>query len=320
MIRLENGVGSKSRRSEQVARSEAECQRPKALHNGRLNIPTVSDDGGEGSSPPYFLVRNKDNVNAQLQRARGLITMWDFLVYKGRIGRTHVILNQIDDPSVLKMMPVRVRSRYFDDGRLYMSRKIRRRLGKYEKVPGLMQTLTYDPKKIGKREAWASYGKDTRRFINAVNQYRKRRGWRRLHYLWVVEVQSGTGYPHVHIFFPNLKWIAPLSIINGNWRYGRANIESPKKIKVNCAAYISKYLRKMQGWSDLHLALLWSGKCRMYSFSRGFSAKIEKHESEWLRWHVIETHNLEELEFNLMKGGYVIDITKFNRESPVSLN
>ena len=260
-----------------------------------------------GATPPSFLVVNMDNVNAQLHRALGLITMWDFLVYKGRVGRTHVILNQIEDPSVLKIMPVSVRSRYFDDGRLYISRKIRRRLGKYEKVPGLMQTLTYAPKEISKREAWASFGKDTRRFINAVNQYRKRRGWRRLHYLWVVEVQTGTGYPHVHIFFPNLKWIAPLSIINGNWRHGRANIESPKKIKVNCAAYISKYLRKMRGWSDLHLALLWSGHCRMYGFSRGFSAKVEKKESEWQRWHIIETSNLEALEKSLEDGGYQVE-------------
>ena len=248
------------------------------------------------------------------------MALWDFEVYIGRIGRTHVILNKIEDSSVLKIMPVSVRSRYFDDGRLHISRKIRRRLGKYEKVPGLMQTLTYDPKKISKREAWASFGKDTRRFINAVNEYRKRRGWRRLHYLWAVEVQTGTGYPHVHIFFPNLKWIAPLSIINGNWRHGRANIERPKKIEVNCAAYISKYLRKMRGWSDLHLAMLWSSKCRMYSFSRGFSATFEKKESEWQKWRIVRTDKIEELEYNLMKGGYVIDINKGSRESTVSLN
>lgn len=272
------------------------------------------------NTSPSFLVPNKDNVNSQLYWAKGLKTMWDFKEYKGRIGRTHVIMNQIADSSVLKIMPVSVRCRYFDDGRLYMSRKIRRRLGKYNKVPGLMQTVTYDPKTIGKREAWASFGKDTRRFINAVNQYRKRRGWRRLHYLWIVEVQPGTGYPHVHIFFPNLKWIAPLSIINGNWRHGRANIEIPTKIKVNCAAYISKYLRKMRGWSDLHLALLWSGKCRMYSFSRGFSAKVEKKESEYQRWRVVEVYDTEELEFNLMKSGYTIDITNANRASPVSSN
>jgi hypothetical protein len=277
-------------------------------HEDCLSSKTADSNGrgGVGSSPSFFPRPIKDNVNAQLWAAKGLLTMWDFLEYKGRIGRTHVILNLKGDSSTVKVMPVKCQSRYFDEGRLSMSRKIRKRLGKYEKVPGLMETLTYDPKKINKREAWASFGEDTRRFLNAVNQYRKRKGWRRLHYLWVVEVQPDTGYPHVHIFFPNLKWLAPLSILNGNWRHGRANIESPKKIKVNCAAYVSKYLRKMHGWSDLHLALLWSGRSRMYSFSRGFSAKIEKKDSEWQRWRVIETLNLEALEMSLEQGGYTI--------------
>ena len=78
-------------------------------------------------------------------------------------------------------------------------------------------------------------------------------------------------------------------------------------IKVNCAAYISKYLRKMKGWSDLHLALLWSGKSRMYSFSRGFSAKAEKKEAEWQRWRVIETSNRKAMEKSLEEGGYKVE-------------
>ena len=121
-------------------------------------------------------------------------------------------------------------------------------------------------------------------------------------------------------FFPKLKWIAPLDIIHGNWRQGRANVKSPKKIEVNCAAYVSKYLRKMDGWLDLHLALLWIGKCRMYGFSRGFSAKIEKPESEWQRRQIVEAKNLEELEFNLMKGGFVIDTAKSNGVVQLSLS
>jgi len=193
LLRLENEVGSKSRLNEQVARSAG-----------------GAGGGGSGSiaaapSPPSFLVHDMDNVNAQLCRTESLLAMWDFLVYKGRVGRTHVVLSRRDEASVLRIMAATCRSRYFRDGRFHISRQLRQRLGKYEKRPGLMQTLTYDPKKIGKREAWASFGQDTRRFLNAVNQYRKRRGWRRLHYLWVVEVQPGTGYPHVHIFFPNLK-------------------------------------------------------------------------------------------------------------------
>ena len=311
-LRLENEGGSKGRWNEQALGCETECQGG----NFELNDCLFSKDygvsrGGEAGacrpSPPSFLVHNRDNVNGQLWRARGLITMWDFLEYKGRVGRTSIILNKEENPSIVKIVEAKWKSRYFDDGRLNMSGKIRRRLGKYEKVPGLLETLTYDPKKIGKQEAWASFSKDTRRFLNAVNQYRRRRGWRRLHYFWVVEVQKETGYPHIHIFFPNLRFVAPLDILNSNWGRGRANISSPKKIKVNCAAYISKYLRKMRGWSDLHLALLWSGHCRMYGFSRGFSDKVEKKESEWRRWHVVETSNLEALENSLEEGGYMVE-------------
>jgi hypothetical protein len=248
-----------------------------------------------------------NNVNGDVYFARCLKTLWDFQVYKGRIGKTYIVLNKRNEPATMKVMPASCRSRYFDDGRVHMSSKIRKRLGKFERVPGLMQTLTYDPKRIGKGEAWASFGKDTRRFLNAVNEYRKRRGWRRLHYLWVVEVQPATGYPHVHIFFPNLRWLAPVEVLSGNWRQGRANVEKPKKIKVNCAGYVSKYLRKMHGWLDLHLALLWSGKCRMYGFSRGFSANVEKQESEWERWQIVETKDTEQLEKMLEGGGYAVE-------------
>ncbi|KSV17380.1 hypothetical protein CY91_01160 [Dehalococcoides mccartyi] len=279
-------------------------------------LPCVTEDqpsgGAEGRSsspvpPPSFLVQNKDNVNAQLYRAKGLITFWDFLLYKGRVGSTVVVLQNKEDTSQLKLMPATCQSRYFEDGRLKISRSIKKRLAKYENVKGLMETLTYDPKKVTKQEAWSSFSKDTRKFLNGINQYRKRRGWQRLHYLWVVEVQKETGYPHVHIFFPNLKWLAPLAIINGNWNSGRANIESPKSIKTNCAGYISKYLRKMNGWNDLHLALLWSGRCRMYGFSRSFSVKEEKNEAEWQKWAVLYPKDKDLLEKSLEEGGFKID-------------
>ena len=161
-LRLENGVGSspnnpESRRNEQVARSKAECQQPcvehDLCHKGTVNTINSGKEA-VGSRTPLFLVRNKDNVNAQLWRAKGLITMWDFLVYKRRIGMTNIILQEKLIPLSLKIMPVKCHSRYFNDGRLYISRKIKRRLGKFEKIPGLMETLTYDTKRISKQEAW----------------------------------------------------------------------------------------------------------------------------------------------------------------------
>jgi hypothetical protein len=53
LLRLENDGGSLSRRNEQVVRSD------------------VGEGGGGSHSPasPYFLVHNKDNVNAGLWRA-----------------------------------------------------------------------------------------------------------------------------------------------------------------------------------------------------------------------------------------------------------
>lgn len=292
------------------------CKTRMCEDNGSNYGKAVRGNGGGMVSPstlsttttPSFLVRNIDNVNGRYLYAKGLLTLWDFLEHKGRISKTHVIISKRNDASVLKIIPVKDKSRYFEKGRLIISWRIKKRLGKYKRVPGLMETLTYDPKKIGKQEAWASYGKDTRRFLNSINQYRKRRGWRRLHYLWVVEVQKETtGYPHVHIFFPNLKWLAPVNILASNWSEGRANVESPKKINVNCVGYISKYLSKMNGWTDLHLALLWNGGCRMYGFSRGFSVKEEEKEKEWQRWHVVKTDSIERLEKTLEEGGFKIE-------------
>jgi hypothetical protein len=233
--------------------------------------------------------------------------MWNFLAHKERVGMTHVLFNRKDSPSNIRILEGKHRSRYFPEGRAYIAWKIKKRLGKYSMVPGLMETLTYDIKAIPQMEAWACFGEDVRQFLNAVNAYRRRRGWRRAHYLWVVEVQPDTGYPHIHIFFPNLKWLAPVEILSSNWSHGRANVESPKKIMVNCAGYISKYLRKMEGWDDLPLAMLWSGRRRMYQFSRGFSAKVLKKESEWARWHVIQTDNLEQVLKTLEEGGYIIE-------------
>jgi len=64
-----------------VARSGAECQEVNSMHDDCLFSSNYAvSGGGEGSSPPSFLVLNKDNVNDELQKTRELATMWDFLV------------------------------------------------------------------------------------------------------------------------------------------------------------------------------------------------------------------------------------------------
>ena len=75
-LRLENGVDSsmnrqKSRRNEQVTRSEAECQRLYSEHDVCTKSTTNAFNSGKGgveAPSPSFLVLNKDNVNAQLHK------------------------------------------------------------------------------------------------------------------------------------------------------------------------------------------------------------------------------------------------------------
>jgi hypothetical protein len=90
----------------------------------------IGEGGGGSQKPAYpsFLVHNKDNVNGKLYWAWNLKVLWDFFVYKGRIGRTNIILNKKDDASVMKIMPASCRSRYFEDGRIHISWRIRKRL------------------------------------------------------------------------------------------------------------------------------------------------------------------------------------------------
>ncbi len=167
-------------------------------HNDCLNSGATDTRRAEGagSRSSFFPRLDSDNVNAVGSKAGELLAVWDFLEHKRRVGMTQVLFNRKDNRGAILIIGAQRRSRYFEEGKLYSAWKIEKRLGRFNRVLGLMETVTYDPKTISQREAWALFGKDTRRFLNAVNQYRRRRGWRRLHCLWVVEVQPGTGYPH----------------------------------------------------------------------------------------------------------------------------
>ena len=101
LSRLENEGGSKSRRNEQVARSEAECQRRNNLHNDCLSNPMIGENGGEGGVPSFFPCLTMVNVNGQIQKAAELLTMWNFLEHKVRIGNTYVIINRKAEPSIM---------------------------------------------------------------------------------------------------------------------------------------------------------------------------------------------------------------------------
>jgi hypothetical protein len=88
--------------NEQVARSDADMQ------EHCIGSTAIAGEGGGGShaaASPSFLVHNKNNVNAQLYRAPSLLAMWDFLEYKGRLERTHVLLNKKGEASLVQILP-----------------------------------------------------------------------------------------------------------------------------------------------------------------------------------------------------------------------
>lgn len=159
-------------------------------------------------------------------------------------------------------------SRYFDDGRNKIKKMILKKIGK-NISNGVMITLTYDPKKECRSDAWEHVGKHISMFFDWMNMYRKRRlkSKKRLTYFWVIEEQKGTGFPHIHIFFPGLKFVANFYDIKKRWKeYGSVHIGSYKSI--NVARYITKYIGKMKGFSLLALSYLWQFRRRIYSFSK----------------------------------------------------
>jgi len=260
--------------------------------------------GGVKGSLPSVLVSIRNNVNACDQDR----ILDDFQGYLDRVKNTQVILKH-KRATRFKVISGVYKSRYFEQGRIRIKKKIFARLGHWAYVPGVLLTLTFDTKRIGLQDAWAIYGSETRRFLNSINQYRRRRygkkgkKWRRLSYLWVVEEQRGTGYPHLHIFFPNLKWLASKKRIRKLWGWGRTNVIGRRTIHV--ARYICKYLTKFAGWSVKAQAMLWAYRGRLYALSRSFYARVSRPVSEWRPFAVIRLAlgDIYQLAFNLRNAG-----------------
>lgn len=219
-------------------------------------------------------------------------------------------------------------SRYFDSGRRRIKNRIMKKIGKKNIQNGIMITLTYDPVKVRRNDAWADVGRHISMFMDWSNMHRKRRmgAKKRLNYFWVIEEQEGTGYPHVHIFYPGLKFYAAFYDIKKAWKkYGSIDLKSYRG--VNIARYITKYIGKLKGFSLLALSYLWANRRRIYSFSKslqentGPGAVKEKRYELWgifngkkgygeysetekkFIWHgLMPVHEVLELEYGVEKG------------------
>ena len=192
------------------------------------------------------------------------------------------------------------RSRYFPGGRKRMQRNIKKRLGTRWFSPGVLFTGTYDPNRFTKDEAWGRISDDRKKILHALNMrlFRKRGKYGgSLKDLWAVEeipkyhvdkktessyYNTAHGYPHIHIFFPGLRWLASTEALNELWSVGLCDVVY--KDNINCASYLCKYISKLDDWTDYSQMLIWSLHKRVYGYTAcyrlpDFSEKIKSDSS-----------------------------------------
>jgi len=287
-FQLENDGGSKSRLNERVARSEAECQSPDYVHDDCHSTQNLGIGGGEGVSPPYVLVYNTNNTSQSCFEREELLTpeekieceTEDFLEYLELLEEKAILLRSKEEPSKGLIIKPCNSSRYFKGGRKKAKRNLRKRFGKNFTAPGVFLTLTYDPELCSRWEAWGRLSADLKRLLHNITVRYNRKGRKSPKYIWVIEEQKQTGYPHIHIFYPRLKWLLKKEDVNLLWKMGRTRVEYANS--VHLGGYVCKYITKMGGWSDESLAFIWKNKIRMYGYSRCYNlAKQPKKKPEW---------------------------------------
>jgi len=233
-----------------------------------------------------------------------------FDAYKNKVASRGVIFEKVDKKTgAVKNLLVSgaASSRYFEAGRGFIRRKLHRRLPK-QSIPGCMLTLTVDPKRYTQLDAYGQIWQQFRLFRARLASWRKRNGMKEtLEYIAVLETTKA-GYPHLHVVFPGLKWLAPKGLISSWWAMGSTNIKGPRP----CSPihYACKYISKLKGWDNLSLASIWWTQTRLYSMSQNFYGFVEKVLSGWVVSAIIravswKSRNLAQ-EMNICEG-YIID-------------
>lgn len=202
-------------------------------------------------------------------------------------------------------------SRYTEAGIEKIKENLHKRLSAYPATFGIMLTLTVadppekQPKYHGKQlvEAWRTINQHGAEFTDELNKYRKRHGLKRVRaYVKVLEIQPGRNYPHLHIYFPGLKYLAPIRYLQKIWPEGNVDIEHTDS--TSPSNYVTKYLSKMDGRDFMNL-MLYSFALRLFSNSRGLKyAAIIKTDKGW-RFLSTGTHSaIQDQADQYLKAGY----------------
>ena len=218
-----------------------------------------------------------------------------FSEYINELAEKAVMLKHREDPERGLIIKPSDSSRYFPGGKRKAKRNIRKRFGVNYKAPGTFVTFTYDHEKFSRWEAWERLKKDLKGLKHDIVMRYRRKGRTSPKYISVIEEQQKTGYPHVHFFYPKLRWLLKKEDIQDLWGVGRTRVEYTKN--VNMGRYVCKYITKMGGWSDEALAFIWRRKIRLYSYSRCYS--LPKEDKEPSEWAFLTATTREKIEDNL---------------------
>lgn len=173
-------------------------------------------------------------------------------------------------------------SRYHPAGQRKLKKRIHQRLGAYPATDGILVTTTvaefdtnrkcYEGK--SRLSAWESINREGRGFTDELNKWRKAHGLKKIRsYVKVLEDQKERHYPHLHIWFPGLKWLAPIAVIQNLWPYG--NVDIKRIWNTAPGEYIIKYISKMAG-KDMMQVMLYTFHLRLFSTSRGLKYGPER--------------------------------------------
>lgn len=215
-----------------------------------------------------------------------------FAEYLETVAGQKVLLQNIEDPSVLGVLFPRDHSRYFPGGRAKMRRRVRGRLAGFGIRRAVLLCLTYDPKKLSREQAWAGVGGHLNVFMTSLRQYLVRRKAARPVFFWVLEEQPGTGYPHLHFVMADRGWLAPWKVLAPMWGHGRIKVEKAKGESgggahtVSGVSYALKYLYKVGHWSARAVAYSWWFGRRWFGTCQ-FTPACPAREPQWTLFAVL---------------------------------
>ena len=243
-------------------------------------LKRVNESRIKNNTIPSGLVPYTVKVSQGCKGFDEVVAVREFREYRAELAEKVVMMRHVEMPQSWLLVRRCDSSRYFDRGRWKAKKNIRRRFGKYYSAPGTLFTATYDPKIYSRWEAWERVNKDWSRFKHDVEIRYRRVGRKPPMCIRVIEEQKKTGYPHIHVFYPNLKYLLKKELLQQYWSFGRARVEYAGN--VNVGRYVCKYVTKMGGWSEEALAFMWKRKRRMYSYSRCYTLPVEeKLPGEW---------------------------------------